>query len=32
MTGELRDKREEFLGCGLVQEFEREWVERYVKK
>jgi hypothetical protein len=30
MTGELRDKREEFLGCGLVQEFEREWAEEYI--
>jgi glycosyltransferase involved in cell wall biosynthesis len=30
MIKELRQHREEFLGCGLAQDFEWEWINRYI--
>jgi glycosyltransferase involved in cell wall biosynthesis len=32
MLAELRENREEFLSGGFVQNFEREWAEKYVRQ
>jgi hypothetical protein len=30
MTKELRKNREDFLICGVILDFEKEWVDKYL--